>query len=193
MNFPKPSIIETERFVLKPMNRYVLAYKTYHWTQNSNLFYYLNWRIEGWNIYRWYRHISKRYKPNIHFHAILVKGSGEIIGLRILHLDRLAPNMGQSTTLVGEKHWRKKGVHSEVLKATVDYCFENLNFIKYRGHIAAENEISLKNNLAIGFAREGVLRQEFQLPDGSRTDKVVLGITRDEWLSLRKGQSHEIE
>ena len=186
--FPEPIPYETERFTMRPMKTLPLAWRTYHWTkQAADLFQYLGWKTKGWSLYRWYRHIRKLNRPHVHCHTIISKETGELIGLFITYMDKQANGFGQQTILLGEQLWRGKGVHLETYAASLDYCFDYLNLHKLRGFLAADNRVSLKNNLAIGFVQEANLREEWLLPNGERTDKIMIGMFREEWQQKKKG------
>ena len=183
--FPRPKPYESERFVMRPMRTLPLAWRTYHWTKQRDLFQYLAWKAKGWSFLKWYIHLRKRNNNSSHCHAIISKENGEFVGMFITYIDKKTMDRAETTTIVGEEQWRGKGVQREVKKANFAYCFEYLKLRKLGVSVAADNHASIKNNLAVGFVKEGVLREDWLLPGGRRTDKIKLGIFLEEWLQSR--------
>lgn len=122
--------------------------------------------------------------------AIVDRSSGEIIGLHLFKVDNFR-KIGETTIIVGETSWHGKGVHREVTNAIIADSFNNLGLFKLSSKVSEKNIASKKNMLAVGYKQEGLARGECVDPHGERSDYIMLGLLRDEWISRKDITEHK--
>lgn len=116
--------------------------------------------------------------------------------LRTLHKDRLLGfvalhsiewNNGaaQLAIGIGESGYRGKGYGTDALQVILRYAFQELNLYRLGLDVIASNTRAVHTYDRLGFQPEGRMRGAV-LRDGQRTDRVYMGILRDEWLRLQE-------
>jgi len=83
------------------------------------------------------------------------------------------------------RHWRKGYMH-EALTAIIDYAFGPLGLRRLEADIDPRNVASLRALERLGFAREGFLRERWQVGD-EISDTAFLGLLAREWRERRAG------
>jgi RimJ/RimL family protein N-acetyltransferase len=79
-----------------------------------------------------------------------------------------------------------QGFGKRLLGEIIDWVFENtLTHRFWLDHIVT-NDRARHVYEVNGFRREGISRQAYMLPDGSRTDLAVMSILKPEWQALRR-------
>jgi len=79
-----------------------------------------------------------------------------------------------------------QGFGKSLLAEIVDWVFENtLTHRFWLDHIAT-NDRAKRVYETNGFQREGISRQAYILPDGSRADLAVMSILKPEWQAARR-------
>jgi RimJ/RimL family protein N-acetyltransferase len=78
-------------------------------------------------------------------------------------------------------HWGQGFMH-EALTAVVDYAFGPLGLRRIEADTHPHNEASLRALERLGFAREGLLRERWQVGE-EISDTALLGLLSREWLS----------
>ena len=76
-------------------------------------------------------------------------------------------------------HW-KKGLMSEALAALLDFSFGTLKLRRLEADVDPRNENSLRILGRLGFRREGLLRERWNV-NGEIQDSVFLGLLAREW------------
>ena len=79
----------------------------------------------------------------------------------------------------------RQGYATEIARALVDYAFATLSASRINAMHAEGNAGSQRVLEKTGFAREGVLRKQHSLPDGSIVDEYVYGMLRDDKVAGR--------
>jgi len=99
-------------------------------------------------------------------------------------LDRIDRYLGtvRLSIYIGDASDRGRGVGRAAVKAAVNYAFETLELHKVWLTVHQHNARAIAAYEAAGFAREGVLRDEFLLR-GARCHAVVMGILRIEFIA----------
>ena len=88
--------------------------------------------------------------------------------------------------LIGEKHYRNKGVASTIAIPCIDYFFKNPNLKAIKASVLARNKIVLHYMLAIGWKLDdGPVRQIRSTSDGSLIGLHTLTLSREAWQSWR--------
>jgi [ribosomal protein S5]-alanine N-acetyltransferase len=82
--------------------------------------------------------------------------------------------------MIGDKEWWGKGAGKKVTQAVVDYGFRQLNLHRVYLTVLKTNDRATALYEKLGFATEGVLRDE-QFRDRRYIDVIVMGILEHEW------------
>lgn len=80
---------------------------------------------------------------------------------------------------IGEACERGKGYGREALTLAIDYCWNQLNLSRLDLEVFAPNEAAIQLYDALGFEREGRLRQA-RFIDGQWIDVVLMALLRDD-------------
>lgn len=115
------------------------------------------------------------YQWGIEYHA-------QLIGLIGVSQSQLSWEMG---FCLG-KAWWGQGLITQSIVTMFNYLFLDQNFRRLFSMYAAPNEASGRVMEKCGMTKEGVLRQQFGLLDGSFTDFIIYGILQSEWENFRK-------
>lgn len=75
-----------------------------------------------------------------------------------------------------DKEYEGKGITTKALKHISEYCFKELKLNKVFLRTAKDNLPSRRAAEKNGFEEEGILRQDFKLPDGNWIDVVYYGL-----------------
>lgn len=92
---------------------------------------------------------------------------------------------------VGEASLRGHGVGRATQALGLDRAFGELHLAKVWAEILAENDAALRSAAAVGFRREGYLRQH-ALKNGVFRDVVLVAMLRDEWARRREPVRREL-
>jgi RimJ/RimL family protein N-acetyltransferase len=78
-----------------------------------------------------------------------------------------------------------EGIGSRALRLTQDWVFARPSAHRYYLHFAVTNERGRRLYFGAGFQQEGVERDVYRMPDGTRVDSIQVSILRPEWQKLR--------
>ena len=84
---------------------------------------------------------------------------------------------------LARQHWGQGFMH-EALCAIVDYAFGPLGLRRLEAYVDPANAASLRALERLGFAREGVLRERWQVGE-TISDSVLFGLLAREWRERR--------
>lgn len=99
---------------------------------------------------------------------------GALIGyLAAMHMDHRVPKCELAYFL--DAACRGKGYMLEAMQLLLDYLFYSLGFNKVLCRVATENTASLRLLKALGFVREGLIRNDFRSGQGVLGDCVYMG------------------
>ena len=194
MRSPRPVTLidlETERFVLRPLQPLAFARQTLHWTADDEALHKLGWSKRRWGFRRWWRHLRHQMRKDRYSHGIWAKGRARPIGVHVL---TITPNSGTAYlgVLIGERDWWGEGVVREARAAIIEDCFTRLGLTRVWGQVAARNFASIYNYQTLGFENEGILRgQNGYDTDGHRHDMICFGLLRQDWLDARGAATPE--
>ena len=73
------------------------------------------------------------------------------------------------------------------------FAFERLNCIRVQFTTDEIDETSCAAVLRLGAKQEGILRQDFILPDGRKRDSVRFSIIDEEWPEVRRGLEEKLK
>jgi [ribosomal protein S5]-alanine N-acetyltransferase len=80
---------------------------------------------------------------------------------------------------LGREHWRQ-GYMNEALMSVLKYAFEVLDLHRIEADVDPRNGASIRTLEKLGFQREGVLRERWQV-NGEIQDAFFYGLLRQEW------------
>ena len=84
---------------------------------------------------------------------------------------------------LARRHWGQGYMH-EALVAVVDYAFGPMGLRRLEADIHPRNVASVRAVERLGFAREGLLRERWQVAD-EISDSVLMGLLSREWRAAR--------
>ncbi|MGV8939321.1 MAG: GNAT family N-acetyltransferase [Allorhizobium sp.] len=110
-------------------------------------------------------------------------GTGRPIGFAILwHLDDQAGNVCIKRLAVSSP---ENGAGSALVRLVIDWVFRQTPAYRLWLRVIAGNDRAQHVYTKLGFQQEGVLRQTSLMPDGTRTDMIVMSMLRPEWQACR--------
>jgi RimJ/RimL family protein N-acetyltransferase len=89
---------------------------------------------------------------------------------------------------IGEPEYRSKGYGTDALQLILRFAFHELNLFRVGLDVIATNSRAIRVYEKLGFRCEGRMRGAV-LRDGCRTDRIFMGILRDEWSQLQQAAS----
>lgn len=184
----QPVNLETERFILRSVRPWWLAFQTRPWTDDPDIMIPLNHKAGGWSLWQWRRtmvHANNRRKFLI---GIFAKDTGQLIGYETLHIDR--NSIASFSVVIGDKAWWGRRAVVEVRERLIRFFFEEAGCSKIWGTPNARNYPAVFNYNRLGFTQEGIMRQHMRgMRDEALSDLIVFGMLRSEWLARERGRA----
>lgn len=90
--------------------------------------------------------------------------------------------------LLGAKDCWGKGYGTEATRLSVRYAFERLNLRKVVLGVAADHKAAVEVYRRVGFREEGRVAELLYI-DGAYQDKLVMGVTREQFEAAERGRS----
>ena len=112
-----------------------------------------------------------------------------LIGFVALHSVEWNNSVAQLAIGIGEPGYRGKGYGTDALQVILRYAFQELNLYRIGLDVIATNTRALHTYENLGFQREGCMRGAV-LRDGTRTDRIYMGILRDEWRRIHEAAAN---
>ena len=78
-----------------------------------------------------------------------------------------------------------EGIGTGFLALVLDEAFETLGAWRFHLDCFADNVRAQRAYLKLGFSRDGLLRQAYRMPDGTRTDLVLMALLKPEWEAIK--------
>ncbi len=129
--------------------------------------------------------------PNrLEFH-IRTLADDRLIGFVALHSVEWNNGVALLAIGIGEPRYRGRGYGTDALQLILRYAFQELNLYRVGLDVIASNERALHTYEKLGFRREGTMRGAV-LRDGRRTDRIYMGILRDEWAESQQASASEM-
>ena len=118
--------------------------------------------------------------PNrVEFH-LRTLADDRLIGFVALHSIEWNNGAGLLAVGIGEAEYRGKGYGTDALQLILRFAFQELNLFRVGLDVMATNARAIRAYEKLGFQHEGRMRGAV-LRDGQRTDRIVMGILREEW------------
>lgn len=159
------------------------------WTDNPNNIRYSLWEFQVSKTkedFEEYLSKSGLTKGKISF-MIYDRKTKKTIGETGLNNIDLINRRARTFTLIGDISARGSGKGKEAKRLVVDYAFKVLNLHRVYCSVTTENQAWIDSLLSLGFKIEGRER-ESSFRDGIYYDKLLLGLTQEEW-TLRNKQT----
>lgn len=162
----------------------------HEWANNPDLWYLLGgWHFPGSmeTTRKWFLSldsdgINKRFAIETISDALLV-GTAHLTDIDWKN------NHAAFGFMIGEKGQRGRGFGKDISMAVFRYVFEELHFERLEAHMIEYNDTSIRHAKFCGWKDEGRLRRWF-FRKGRYWDKVVLGITKDDYDGLPDRQTY---
>lgn len=115
--------------------------------------------------------------------GIALRGDDRIIGSTTLYEIDLAQGRAELGFALARDHWGRRYAH-EALTVLMTHAFEALGLRRIEADVDPRNLPSLRTLEALGFRREGYLRQRWQV-GGELQDSVLMGLLASDWRAAR--------
>ena len=134
------------------------------------------WRpVDGVSHQKWLASIGT--DPTQVWFAIRRSGHAALIGFAILRNISAVHRCAELGVRIGEEADRGRGVGREAARQVLQFCWQVLNLNRVQVSMLAGNERALRLYTALGFRREGNLRQA-QFIDGEWKNVIIMGALR---------------
>ena len=122
--------------------------------------------------------------PNrLEFH-IRTLADDRLIGFVALHSVEWNNRAALLAIGIGEPEFLGQGYGTDALQLILRFAFHELNLYRVSLDVIASNTRAIRTYEKLGFQREGRMRAAVQR-DGHRTDRIFMGLLRDEWSELQ--------
>jgi RimJ/RimL family protein N-acetyltransferase len=128
----------------------------------------------------WYRRMSDMQATGSALQFVIVeKRSATVVGACLLFRFDEGSARAELGYVLGRAHWGK-GYMREALAALIECAFGTLCLRRLEAEVNPRNVGSVRVLLALGFTKEGLLRQRW-VSKGEARDVEVFGLLRHEW------------
>lgn len=117
--------------------------------------------------------------------GVVRREDGALIGTCTLHKTIWRHRRAEVGFILGRAFWGK-GYMTETLGVLLSFAFDTLELHRLEADVDPRNARSLRVLERLGFRREGLLRQRYQV-NGEIQDAVFLGLLADEWRRRSEG------
>lgn len=128
-------------------------------------------------------------KKLFHF-TIRSKEDNRLLGFTRIEWIEWTHGTGNLKLAIGDPADRGKGYGSDTMRLMLHFAFNELNLYRLSAIVSGDNSGALRFFMRHGFIEE-VRRRKALLRDGQAWDLIHLGLLRDEWLAINKGDQHE--
>lgn len=115
--------------------------------------------------------------------GIALRGDDRIIGTTTLYGIDHAQGRAELGFALARDHWGRRYAR-EALTVLFDHAFGVMELRRIEADVDPRNQPSLRTLEALGFRREGYLRQRWQVA-GELQDSVLMGLLASDWLGPR--------
>ena len=115
--------------------------------------------------------------------GIALRGHDQVIGTVTLYAIDHPQGRAEVGFALAREHWGRRYAQ-EALTVLFDHAFGTLELRRIEADVDPRNQPSLRTLEALGFRREGYLRQRWQVA-GQLQDSVVMGLLASDWRAAR--------
>lgn len=110
----------------------------------------------------------------------------EIVGTtRLCNIDRQHKKLEIGNTFIA-KSWQRTFVNSEANLLLLTYVFEELGFVRVLYSTDERNLASQQTIARLGAIEEGIVRNDYIMPDGHKRNSVHYSIIDSDWPAVRE-------
>lgn len=180
MKKSKNFFLEGKKVILRPYVKTDIQ-RWYEWFNDEKVTYYMDQRRFPNTYEKQSRYLKKMFNNSSDLQlAIVYKKDNQLIGTVGLHQIDYINGNADISVIIGERKYWKKGLGSEAVCLMVRHAFGSLNLNKLTAGMAEENKYSYLLFVAIGFKKEGLLREQIYL-HGKYRNTIRLGLLRKEF------------
>lgn len=176
---------ETKRFVLRSLTPAEVTPEYIAWWNDEELQAGFGTQSRGWGRAEVLNNL-KRFDNYKAFHlGIFQKPDKRLVGFFTINMDH-THKVSTANFLLGERSLWGTGVLLEIKVHLMDFMFNTLGAEKLETKIYGRNLRSIFSSKALGFASEGILKKHRAQKPPDQQDVYLFGLTKDEWLALKK-------
>lgn len=131
--------------------------------------------------------IEKGFMPQRYGFSARTLDGDQLIGFLFLWMDLVHSEVWVGIGIGEREHWGK-GYGTDMMKLALRYAFMELNAHRVSLGLHSYNERAKRSYEKAGFRFEGRTREDARHGD-VYTDGLWMGILREEWLAMQKGES----
>lgn len=176
--------VETGRFIARHMTAADARGPYRMWLANKALMQGLNMPARNLSVAEVEQHIAAFDCVARHLIGLFERESQQLIGVILAEVN-WAHGSVRISTFLGDRTWWGKSVLEELAIPLIDLAFSK-RLEKIVAQVMVTNIAIMVPLRRLGFQREGRLRQEVRLHDGSgRADQFFYGLLKSEWQEAR--------
>lgn len=180
-----PDIIEGYSLILKPISHLEINEQYVSWLNDPKTNAFLEARHQAQTNASIIEYVNRlRSMKGGELFAIFTKNGNRHIGTTAIKM--FNPNgLTSYGLMIGDARAQQFGAGGEATVLLLEYFFQHPEIRKVHGGVIAANRRAWENLEAIGFSREGELREHALLSSGEVSDVYVYGMLRREWETHR--------
>jgi len=149
-HFSDLAVLETERLILKPLNRYFLSQDYINWMNDVKVNRHLE-SGEDYNLEKLTAYLKEVEDNPKYFWAINLKEIDQHLGnIKIDPID-LNHLWGEYGIMIGDRNVWGKGIAKEASKTVIDFCFNTLNLSQINLGVKKNNTRAISLYEKLGF------------------------------------------
>lgn len=179
----KQYVLENERVLLRPLSMDDYQYLETFALNEPDLWHYSLMQAGSPSLMKQYmeKAINARQLGTEYPFIVFDKKSGTYAGSTRFYDINLTHNYLQlGFTWYGKQFWGT-GLNKNCKFLMLAFAFEQIGIDRVEFRADAENARSIAAMKSIGCTVEGILRKNYQKPDGTRRDSIILSILKEEW------------
>jgi RimJ/RimL family protein N-acetyltransferase len=191
---PRPSGVavqlETERFLLKPLNSWDTFRISYRWTKDAELMRTFTQSTVQRSLRKWRREVTLPNNRNRFSYAIVPKGERQCIGIHSLRTG--GHRSAQLSVMIHDRAWWGKGVVPEVRTCLIDHFIAKAAVERFWSSVESRNFASVFNYRKLGFEHVGTLHRARSNPVGGEVfDMLVFELMASDWIRRKEASAGE--
>ena len=184
MDFNKT--LETKNVLLRPIIKD--DFNDYqNFTRDKNMWYYFTSDLsDETELKNWIDAAVKQQEEKIRLpFSIVEKTTGKAIGsTSFLNISARDMRVEIGATWIA-KEYQGKGINDQVKYMMMEYCFDELDYVRAEFKTDVLNIPARKALTRIGAVEEGVLRSHTLMINNRRRDTIYYSVLKDEWAKLK--------
>ena len=171
--------LETERFILKPLDGLAAFRLSYPWTADAEIMRNVSFSPVRPKRMLYLRQMVRGNKRRVR-HAIIPRGQTTPIGMHTTEFP-YAPS-GSLSVVISDRHWWGADVVVEIRRRLIEYFFASEVADRFASMVLARNFPAVFNYQKLGFKHVGTLHRARRDPvSGERFDILIFELLRQDW------------